>query len=164
MKVRYSKTPLPRYWGDTMKGADRALGLWDIRVTGGSRLFMKMAMFRNNRDLRYFWRHALGSSDLCSRTRGCVRNLATEVTDYSKGPDAKPFMEVDPRYFAVMGLIQGHTNDEILCHEAVHAAFAYAKRVGHRNLWAGARTLDEEMICYPAGRIMRFVKNAIKDL
>ena len=73
-------------------------------------------------------------------------------------------MEVDRRYFAAMGLARGHLGMEIITHESVHAAFAYAKRTGTKNIWTRAVDgLDEELVCYPAGNIARRVVTLLDD-
>lgn len=59
---------------------------------------------------------------------------------------------VDPVYFCVIGLVRGAISMEAICHEAVHAAYAYTNRV--RTLsWPGSQDSPEENLCYPAGRI-----------
>jgi len=159
MKVRHSNTPLPRYF-HTLPGADKAAEIYEIRVSGYSRLWIKVLLFRTNRDLCRFFNRNLYSG-LDRDTRGVVSYLGTEVISFKDGKEST-WEEVDPRYFAVMGLLTTHLTPEILCHESVHAAFAYARRAGSRNRWPGATGQPDENVCYPAGRIMRFLTEQLK--
>ena len=152
MKVRHSSSPLPRDWSTFAKRYG-ILGELDIAVRHTSRLRLKALMFRTNRDLRRFWKERLNRPDLCRFTRGVVSILGCKWHKFPKNGPEQKFIEVDPRFFCIMGLIAGKVNMEIITHESVHAAFAYAKRVHHKDLWHGARNHDEEDICYPAGRI-----------
>lgn len=162
MKVRHSKKPLPRDWR-CLPGVDRAVLVRDIAVTRGSRLRMKLLVFRNNRDLCWFWRYGLDRSPLCRRTFGVVSDLSFEVISFKKGGNESRHLRVDPRYFAVMGLIRKAVNVEVVCHEAMHVGFAYARRRGFScDVWPGAKDMPEENICYPAGRIANNVALALK--
>lgn len=152
MRVRHTKHKLPRNWA-TFSKRYGILGELDIKVRHTSRLWMKALMFRTNRDLRRFWTERLGREDLCRFTRGVVSALGVEVVSFRKGCPERSVLEVDRRYFCIMGLIAGKVGMEVVSHESVHAGFAYAKRVKRRDLWHNARALDEEDVCYPAGRI-----------
>lgn len=152
MRVRHSTRPLPRNWKHFSKRYG-IVGELDIKVRHTSRLWMKALMFKSVTGMREFWRKALQNGELGRYCRGVVNGLAVEHVRFHKGGGETRTMEVDPRYFCIMGLIAGHTTMEIVCHEAVHAAFNYAKRVNKRDLWHGAKDLDEENVCYPAGRI-----------
>lgn len=127
----------------------------DIFVTGRARLRLKVVVFESTKWLRHFWKEVLGRQDDLGRTcRGAVNGLAYEQISFKPGQPERSTMMVDPRYYAIMGLVKGHLNMEIITHESVHAAFAYARR-HHRNMWAGQNDLEEENVCYPAGRIAR---------
>jgi hypothetical protein len=152
MRVTHSPTPLPRLfsgiprWGDLIRAEGR------IRLTGRSRLHAKVLLFAKNIELRRFWVNALGSDGASRNTLGIVTSMGYEVISNVGTPQERSRMEVDPRYFAVIGLIQGHTTPEIIAHEAGHAAFAFAKRQ-KRNLWLPRGAFDEEDICYPLGKL-----------
>lgn len=153
MKTRHKKHKLPLQWA-SVAAQYGLLGELDIKVRHSSRLRMKALMFRTNAGLRAFWKDRLKRDELCRFTRGVVSGLMTAHERVA--PDGRikdQYMTVDARYFCVMGLIAGSVNMEIIAHESVHAAFAYAKRVHHKNLWHGALNHDEENVCYPAGRI-----------
>lgn len=68
-----------------------------------------------------------------------------------KGVKSNERIETDARYFSVIGLSLPITT-EIVLHEAVHAAYAYERRV-KRMPWEPYKSFDEERICYPAGKI-----------
>lgn len=84
---------------------------------------------------------------------GAVNGLGYERTTIAPGKPDKSVMVVDPIYFCIMGLVASELCFEVICHEAIHAGFCYAKRVRHRNIWFDVHDLDEEHVCYPAGII-----------
>lgn len=151
MILTHNPHAIPRDWSG-WPAARPALLMADIRLSRGSRLAMKLLVFASKAELRRFWR-TLNGFDLGRHCVGAVNGLASEVIDFRKGRQGKSRMEVDPRYFCLMGLVRGKIDAEIITHEAIHAGFAYAKRVKHRNMWRAAHDFDEEHICYPAGRI-----------
>ncbi len=124
------------------------IGEWDVGVSSGSRLRAKVLLFENKRDLRKFWRDKLGKGDLGSRCPAAVNDLQCHCISNT----GKEHLECDPRYFCVMGFVKSYLGMEIITHEAVHAGFAYAKRVKHKQ-WPNSAECDEESVCYPAGRI-----------
>lgn len=152
MRVRHSKKPIPQNFRTFAKRYG-ILGEVDIKVRHTSRLAMKALMFTTRKGLRDFWKQRLGREDLGNGCLGCVNKLGYEVHFFPKGGGMLQYIEVDARYFAIMGLIAGHCTMEILCHESVHAGFAYAKRVHKKDLWHNSKDLDEEDVCYPSGRI-----------
>lgn len=161
MRVVHSKTPLPRDWS---RFARKAVLEADIAVMRFSRLRMKLLVFNNKTDLRVFWKKLRGYGEsLGWRCLGVVNGLATEIRDYRKGEPERRRMEVDPRYFAIVGLVKGHLSMEVICHESVHAGFCYSKRVYRRDLWKPANDFDEEQVCYPAGRIASAINRAIDN-
>jgi len=133
----------------------------DINV-GGGRLALKVVVFDRQKWLPHFWRVVLGRPHLGARTLGAVNALAHETIDIRSGRPDRSTMWVDPRYFAIMGLVRGHLSMEIVTHESVHAAFCYAKRC-KGNQWAEYTDFDEEEIAYPAGRIARAVNALLHD-
>lgn len=134
----------------------------DIKVTGSGRLRLKVVVFENKKSLRHFWAEVLGSRNDLGRTCcGAVNGLAYEVITIRPGKPERTTMMVDPRYFAIMGLVKGHLGMEIVTHESVHAAFAYARRHA-RNMWIDSDRLEEENVCYPAGRIARSINNFLR--
>ena len=70
-----------------------------------------------------------------------MNGLGYERIDVAGGRERSTLV-CDPRYFAIMGLVLGHLNMEIVTHESVHAAFAYAGR-HHKNLWLTVGDLEE---------------------
>jgi len=162
MRVVHTDEPLPRKWRG-LPGGERALHIADIAVSYRSRLRLKLLVFKTPRDLKYFWKAGLGRGDLGRHCVGAVNGLAIERIFFpKKGHPPKPsIIEVDPRYFAVMGLCTGHLSMEVICHEAGHAAFSYVNRVHNKSLWHGARDNDEEEVCYPLGRIASAVTQSL---
>jgi hypothetical protein len=157
MKVERSSTPLPRNWSG-LPGAGCALLRADVQVTRASRLRMKLLLFRSQGDLAGFWRRALGSQSVGRCCRGAVHYLQYEKRKIDRrGRETQRRMVVDPVYFCVMGLVEGNLGMEVITHESVHAAFAYYRRVRRRVDWPDADALEDENICYPAGRIAKRV-------
>ena len=167
MRVVCNKEPFPRRWKDAYAGGDKALLEKDIKL---GKLYLKLLVFRNRAELRKFWNSAEPTEcggglerDVC----GVVSALQYELQTFADADDEfdpSPVMEVDKRYFAVMGLVKAYLGMEVVTHECVHAAFSYAKRLGPKTPWAKAVDgLDEEAVCYPAGRIARLVVTALND-
>lgn len=153
MRVRHSKTPIPQsfYRHPHAKGL---LGDADIQLTRGSRLRAKLLVFDTPKSLRQFWLKGLGRSDLGRGCLGAVSSLSLECCHFpAKGQKQRPpHIECDPRYFCIIGLCKGHLTMEIICHEAVHAGFSYAKRQ-MRQMWPNEKECGEEGVCYPSGVI-----------
>jgi hypothetical protein len=148
VRIRRSGTPLPRDFINHPAG-EGILAECDVGVRGRRGLHAKLLVFKNRTALRQFWVEALGKHhDLGRGCFGAVNGLSREIVD-ARG---RSIMQVDPRYFCLIGLVHGFLSMEIICHEAGHAGFAYAKR-RRGNHWVDALTLDEENVCYPAGRI-----------
>jgi hypothetical protein len=158
VKVRHSEQPVPRCFAGHPAGKG-LLGECDIRLCGAGRLRAKLLVFNGPVALRRFWRDALGRNELGRHTAGAVSALSYERINVTTGASV---MVVDPRYFCVIGLTRDNLSMEVITHEAVHAGFAYAKRV-QKNLWAGADELDEENVCYPAGRIAAAINSFLHD-
>lgn len=126
----------------------------DVAPAPITRLRVKLLVFDTRANMRRFWNHVLKNSRLGFGCCAAVNALACEkIIIDGNGLESKPVMEVDPRYCCVVGLCVRDLCFEVICHESVHAGFAYAKRVQSRNMWAGKFDLDEEAICYPAGHI-----------
>lgn len=167
MRVVCSEKPLPRNWRKAYKGCDKAVFEKDIRL---GTLYLKLLVFETKKELRAFWNAAAPTKvggRLSGDTVGVVSALTCKRQSFLEEDDEldpKPVMEVDKRYFAVMGLVKDYLGMEVVTHECVHAAFAYAKRLGPKTPWAKAvEGLDEEAVCYPAGRLGRMVVWALLD-
>ncbi len=68
----------------------------------------------------------------------------------------KEKMTADPRYSAVVVLVKSHLTMEIICHEAVHAGLAHARRMLRRpELVVGSydNMMTEEVVAYATGEI-----------
>lgn len=134
------------------------VGAWDIHFHF-TKLAAKTIVFETVRDLIVFHgelarRGITFSEKLTGDVRGCVCKLATEVTNIQTGKFKH--YEVDPRYFCVVLLVEGHLNIEYIGHEAMHVGFAYDLRKGTKNQFYEPDTdISEEAVCYPAGIWLR---------
>jgi hypothetical protein len=162
MKVVCNKRALPRVWARAYDKEKTLLLEKDIRFNS---LYLKLLVFPSRKAFHNFWDrcHPTAVGGKIGSALGAVGSMQCESRSFKKG---RSIMGVDRRYFAVMGLVRGCLGMEIVTHESVHAAYSYAKRVGPRNPWApvvGTDGLDEELVCYPAGRIARLVVNALNE-
>lgn len=159
MKVRCLRPGLPKRISTHPK-ARGIKSAADITIHG--RLTLKVVVFEKQRDMVHFWTEVLGKPHLGRRTLGAVNALSHEIITITPGKPDRSTLWVDPRYFAIMGLVHGHLNMEIVTHESVHAAFCYAKRC-KRTPWAHHAEFDEEEVAYPAGRIARALNAYLHD-
>lgn len=121
----------------------------DIKVLPNSRLRAKVLFFTKQRDLVEFWK-SISPHLSMKGAWAVVTRLAFTKASFD-GVRERVVEMVDPRYFCVMGFCIKHLSMEVITHEAVHAAYAYASRVKYP--WPNASENDEELVCYPAGRI-----------
>lgn len=156
MRTIVLKLGIPRRW----RGEKwcRATHEFDLAPSGRSRLRLKVLVFESLRDLQHCWLKGPLKSGASRGCLGIVNSLGFHKVDYSKGgpPEGTNHRHfVDARYFAVMGLSATHLGTEITTHECIHAAFAYAKRIGGKHACAPVMENDEERVCYPAGTLHR---------
>lgn len=121
----------------------------DLRLTRGSKLKARLAVFENGAQMRREWKQCF-KEHLGRKTVGAVKSLALDVItaeglEYTEHPNAD--------YYCFIGLIKGYLSMEIVCHESVHAGFAYAERV-NRDIFPSEGD-EEERIAYPAGKVAR---------
>ena len=96
-----------------------------------------------------FWKKFFGTT-LGKTCSGVCRPIVTHVVK----PDGSELLEVDPRYYAVIGLCLERLTFEVIVHESIHAGFAYSNRKAGRFEWRiDEDDLDDEEVCYPSGRI-----------
>lgn len=155
-KVRRTKRGLPRCWRRHPKGGDVVYEA-DLRITPRSRLRAKLLVFPCPESIELFWWHALGR-ELSSKRRkhtvhGVVTGLRAEVITIAGQREVGRRIEVDPRYFCIIGLHAGDLTPATIAHESVHTALAYHARVQGRLDWPGATEMPEEAIAYPTGII-----------
>ena len=161
MKVLRSKKGIPTCFINHPNGSG-IVAECDIGVTGRQAMQAKLLVFKNPHALRQFWKCALGKIDLGKGCLGAVNTIGFEVYRFLKDGKERRHIQVDPRYFCIIGLTANNLNMEIVSHEAVHAAFAYAKR-HRRDFWVDADKLDEETVCYPAGRIAASINRFLHE-
>ncbi len=130
----------------------------DVRINRG-RLRLKLLVFHKPIHLQRFWSRVLKKAPLGRGCLGAVNSLKILHENPATGEQKQ---EVDRRYFAIMGLCSEHLGMEILSHEAVHAGYAYAQRVGKHSPWHDAFDLDEEHLAYPTGRVACEVVRALR--
>jgi hypothetical protein len=152
MKIVRSKRPLPRNFRSHPHGQD-IVAEKDLRI-GTSRLRCKLLLFDTRKGLRRFWKRAVSKADLGPQCPGAVNDLRyTKYEVDRKGNQSNHRIEVDPRYFAVIGIVKNEHSALIVTHEAVHAGFAYYRRV-RRTPWdRHIKRSEEEGVAYPAGEI-----------
>lgn len=164
MQVRHSKHPLPHDWS-CLPGVEKALFQADAPVKEHGRLRAKLIVFRTKKDLHRFWKHGLGYSGwgegLGRTCVGAVNALCHRHMAIVNGKSTQTWIEVDPRYFCVIGLCADWLSARVVTHECVHAGFAYAARTGHRNSWSPASDMAEEAICYPAGELAGWINQKL---
>jgi hypothetical protein len=131
----------------------------DVRINTG-RLRAKVLVFRTTRDLNHFWQKVLRKGHLGRRCLGAVQSLSYCTLRYDKaGTLTRHTLDVDRRYFCVIGLVTGHLSMRVITHEAVHAAYCFNAR-SSRNFWhRHAERFHEEAMAYPVGEIASAIVN-----
>lgn len=166
MRVKHGDNPIPKKFMAHPGGGD-IKHEFDVWVTGGARMKLKVLIFQTPKDLCMFWKKTLnrdlgGSQRAGYDTQGCVSALGMEVESFKNPKRPQKWVEVDPNYFAIMGLCMHHLTPEVIIHECVHAAYAYEKR--HKGeFWIDKDELDEEHIAYPTGRIAKVVLRRLAE-
>lgn len=136
-------------------------GEFEVRMTRHAKLRAKVLVFANRTALRRFWRDVLKKPELGRDCAGAVTALLAQAERY-EGKRVRIRVLGDARYFCIVGLARGWLTPEVICHEAVHAGFAYSKRVA-RSPFAEAHELDEERVAYPAGIIAATINQWLHD-
>jgi hypothetical protein len=158
MRTRHSKRPLPLVWSKHPAAKGLVLER-DIAVSPRSRLRAKLLVFNGVRSMRKFWRVAMNES--IHNAAGVVRDVRIDCEQHSKDGKVRKWTEVDERYFAIVALAKGKLHCEIVCHESVHAGFSYSQRLRRSGLWPHDHDNMEEKVCYPTGRIMAAINEAL---
>lgn len=163
MKVRKDRHPIPEDWsGCPCEGL-----ILDRDVTpiyGRSRLRLKLLIFDTPENLRTAWKEFLGRPEEdVGECMGMVTGLMTEVYNFEEDGREDHYLSVDPKYFAVMGLCEPYLLSEVVCHECVHAGFAYHYRVGGRSPFCLPEWQHEEAVCYPTGHMFRMICHILHD-
>lgn len=151
--IRLNKEVLPRDW-TTLPGSEGISFQRDVAVSPKSSLRLKVLVFRHRAAMFHFWTKGLDRPALHPSTLAVFNPLTVTVEDYSRTPRGRrrpPETRVDPRYFGVIGFVEGWLTPEIITHECIHAGFAYSRRVGGNHHWPDDD--EEERVCYPAARL-----------
>lgn len=153
MRVVHTDNPLPRDWAGP-PGADKALLLASVGVSCNSRLRAKVVIFSSKKDMRKFWTDTLDCEDPGTHCPAVVNPLSVTVVSFKDGVESPPVERVDPRYFAVLGMVWPACDDiEVLSHEAAHLALAYVRRVGNKGPKWDENGSEDEPLCYATGRL-----------
>lgn len=139
MKLKYTTSRFPK-----------GIASKDIKLTPGSKLAARVVIFKNITDLRRQVKNVFGI-ELGNSCYAAVIDLADIVED---GQTGKKVLQCDPKYYCFIGFAQNKLSIEYVCHECVHAGYAYEKRV-KRDIWAPINSIDEERVAYPAGMLAR---------
>jgi len=148
--VRHTNRPFPLHPLGRTAGI-KTVKEFDIKVKA---LRCKVLVFRDAVELRRSWRKLFGD-DLGAGFDGAVQDLSTLVENFAIPGKVVRRREVDRNFFAFMALHAGNLGLDVLAHEATHAALAYVRRLGTRNVWReqpGCGS-NEEALAYPVGII-----------
>lgn len=160
-KIRFIN-PFPEVFSKNRKYGKLILREARVKMSRHSRLSCKLLIFRTWKDMDDFFTHyLLRPNAVDMHTRGVCTRLDWHVESFKTDPPTL-FTEVDPRHFAVIGLIQSKIDLEVVAHECVHAAFAYAERANTN--WTGIKDdHPEESVCYPAGKLTQQIWNYLVE-
>jgi len=141
--------PLPRSFKrhPNAKGLVAEADISPLGLGRRSKLFAKLLIWNSPKEMQAFWKHGL-DKPIGRRALGAVNSMCYEEWH----PDGAKRLLADPRYFCLISLCLGELSMVIISHEAVHAGFAYEKRI-KRCMFQPAMDFDEERIAYPAGYI-----------
>ena len=132
----------------------------DMRVTPRSRIRYKVVIFETQHCLLQFWGHFF-RYQLPDNALAAVRDVSTTVWGPANG--GTEYLRVDPKYFAVVGLVDRHITTNVLAHEAAHLAYAYDRRMGKRNPFIDPHN-HEEQLAYPVGIITQQLTDLLVKL
>lgn len=143
--------PLPeifsknRRWGKLISHEAR------VKIHKNSRKCFKLLIFEDWYDMDDFFRLALACDNKCDvHTKGVFNRLLT--TDD----------KCDQNYVGIIALVHKHIDLELVAHECVHAAIAYAERSNYK--WtAPEHDHPEEPVAYPAGRLTQTIWNYLNE-
>lgn len=130
----------------------------DIAITG-SKVKAKLLVFDTAKDMRAFWKGMFGTS-LGRYAIGAVNALS--ITYSERGNGANPTVkEVDRNYYCIMCLAKPHLTMEVVCHESVHAGYAFALRKLRAPWVQDIGDMKEEEVAYPAGLIAAAINRVL---
>jgi hypothetical protein len=150
-----SGKPLPEVFSKNRRWKKLIAHESRVKMTGGARLYLKLLVFDTWQDMGKLLTALGRPHTVDSRTQGLCSRLDWVCESYKTDPPTI-YTEVDPNYFALIGLIKGKINLEVVAHEATHAAFAYAER--SRKKWTDPEDDNpEECVCYPVGKLTSLI-------
>jgi hypothetical protein len=151
-RFKESKKPLPRLWYTLDKSICAEAS---VQVRKRDKVRLKVLVFDSKAALGRFWRERLGIP-IGSRCNGVVSSLRNYEGDN--------ICLVDPRYFAIMGLVKTRLSYQIITHEACHAAGMYVDRtLRHKRRFSDNNEPADEELAYPLGIIADSVFNWLNE-
>jgi hypothetical protein len=160
MRTVHSKHALPRCW--RKHPACKGLVLeQDIAVSPRSRLRAKLLVFDGTRSLKQFCNRAL--NDKGGWFDGMVHPCSYTLEQVGKDGTSHVFDVVDKKYFCIIGLAKTRLSTNVVCHESCHVGFRYADRVKRAGLWPGDWEVQEERVCFPAGRVFAEINKVLHE-
>lgn len=150
--------PWPEQWMGRPE-AEGAIGETDLYLSARARLAAKLLVFDSAQSLRMFLARVFPrKKDENKDAVGAVKSSFAAVLP--EHDDV--YFIADAKYFCLICLCREQLVVEVICHEAVHAGMAYARRV-KRSPWEAARGHEEEAVAYPAGRIAAEIYRYLKE-
>ena len=147
-----NKKPLPRLW---YRLDESIAAECSVRVRRGDKVRLKVLVFDSKKAMARFWREQLGIP-IGPRCNGVVSSM--------RRYDSAGNCLVDPRFFAIMGLVKTRLSYQIITHEATHAASMYVDRtLRHKRRFSGNNELVDEELAYPLGIIADSVFNWLNE-
>ena len=161
MRVRRNRPAIPDDWSGCP--CEGIISEKDIRpIAGSPKIRMKLLIFDSSENLRKTWKELITHDEIGDAV-GIVTGLSTECYRFHEDGSEDYYLSVDPKYFAIMGLCKEWLTAEVVCHECVHAGFAYHYRVGKKSPFTSPEMIEEEAVCYPSGHMFRMICNHLHD-
>jgi hypothetical protein len=158
MKIRHDKKScVPWRLGNLKRW--KVVMASNVRVSPRARIHLKVLVFETAVAMREMFQKMGG--DPGRNSGGCVLYCSRDHNDFRDGKETAT-RYVDPRFFAVMGLVAGRIDLDTLTHECVHAAEAYADRFPHLK-WPNQRVSPFEKYCYPAGILTQYLCGVLAE-
>lgn len=160
-RIRKTEDYLPCNLGD-MPEADGLEWMGKIFLPN-TRIAVLVFISKNRVAFRKQWKLLTGNSIgyFCGGAVQCMDRLCEQIEGDGK---IGSHVEVEPHYFCVMGFSAPDININIIAHESVHAAFAFANRFRPDPKWQyGVEEVPEEQVCYVAGEITEVLAGIFED-
>lgn len=147
--IKRTKKLLPKICANRPKWRKKIVAEYLVTIHPKSKLKVKVLVFDKHSSLREFFTTQLKRvGDICQYTKACCTN-----NSWQRVEDDGTVSEViyDRNIAAILCLIEGRIDLEVISHECVHAASCFAERTHLR--WPYQDEQPEESIAYPVGRL-----------